>query len=116
MKSKELKRIAVTCALGKQYNMLIWPDLLKEKKPSAYYIHLISSRVKFSVLLTRTCYVRNNECKRERKRAKKVVIKVNLPRTLDCTRNVARISKATDFCQGHVWRLLYHSPCLKNII
>lgn len=53
---------------------------------------------------------------RGRKRVKEVVIKANLPRTLDCTRNVARISKATDFCQGHVGRLAYHSLCLKNII
>lgn len=29
------------CALEKQYDMLIWPDLLKEKKPSANYIYLI---------------------------------------------------------------------------
>lgn len=96
--------------------MLIWPDLLKEKQLSANDIHLIGSRRKFSVWGScNPCYVRDCECQRERKRTKEVVIKVNLPRTLDCTRNMARISKATDFCQGHVWRLVYHSPCLKNI-
>lgn len=47
---------------------------------------------------------------------KRVVIKVNLPRTLDCTRTVARISKATDFCQGHVWRLVHPSPRLENTV
>lgn len=96
--------------------MLIWRDLLEEKQRSASDIHLSSSRRKFSVW--GSCspgYVRDYECRRERRRTKEVVIKVNLPRTRDCTRNVARISKATDFCQGHAWRLVYHSPGLKNI-
>lgn len=101
------------CVLEKQY-MLIWPHLLKEKL-NANYIYLISSRQKFSVFVSLTYYVRNYECNKT-KRTKEVVIKVNLPRTLDYTRNVARISKAIDFCQGHVWRLVYHSPSLKNII
>lgn len=47
----------------------------------------------FSFGVSDAHYVGDYERKRKRKREKEVVIKVNLPRTLDYTRNVARTSK-----------------------
>ena len=34
------------CVLEKQYDMLIWPDLLKEKKPSAKGLDITAGHVR----------------------------------------------------------------------